>query len=97
MFKPNLMSENLNGYKKYAVPVPLPQPDVQPNTINFVQNFLYNLDLLPKSILPTLGNTDDLKDKHIHWFELRNLNVFQKYALPVPLPLNATKLNIRLG
>ena len=54
--------------KKYAVLVPLPQPDIQPNTINFVQNFLYNLDLLPKSILLTLGNTDDLKDKHIHLY-----------------------------
>ena len=62
------MSENLNAYKKYAIPLPLPQPDIQPKTINFVQNFLYNLDLPPKSILPTLGNTDHMKDKHVHFY-----------------------------
>ena len=30
------MSENLNAYKKYAVPLPLSQPDIQPNTILIV-------------------------------------------------------------
>ena len=27
------MLENLNAYPKYTVPVPLPQPDIQPNSI----------------------------------------------------------------
>ena len=31
------MLENLNAYQKYSVPVPLPQPDIQPNSINVDQ------------------------------------------------------------
>ena len=56
------------AYQKYAVPVTLPQPDIQPNTINFAQNFPYNVELLPKYILPILRKTYDLKDKHIHLY-----------------------------
>ena len=64
MYKPSLESENLNVFKNRADLAPLPQPDIQPNTINLAQNFLCNLDLPPKFILPTLGNTDNLKDIH---------------------------------
>ena len=31
------MSLNLNAFQKYYVPVPLPQPNIHPNTINFAQ------------------------------------------------------------
>ena len=33
------MLENLNAFQKYTVPVPLPQTDIQPNSINFEQTF----------------------------------------------------------
>ena len=64
MYKPSLESENLNVFKNRADMAPLPQPDIQPNTINLAQIFLSNLDLPPKFILSTLGNTDYLKDIH---------------------------------
>ena len=64
MYKPSLESENLNVFKNCADLAPLPLPDIQPNTINFAQKFLCNLDLPPKIMLPTLGNTDNLKDIH---------------------------------
>ena len=39
MYKPSLESENLNVFKNRADLAPLPQPDIQPNTINLAQNF----------------------------------------------------------
>ena len=44
MYKLSLESENLNVLKNCADLAPLPQPDIQPNTINFAQNFLCSLD-----------------------------------------------------
>ena len=32
------MLENLNAFQKYTAPVPLPQPDIQSNSINLEQN-----------------------------------------------------------
>ena len=36
------MLENPNAFQKHPVPVPLPQTDIQPNSINFEQTFTIN-------------------------------------------------------
>ena len=38
---------NLNAFQKYDIPVPLPQLDIQPNSIEFVQTLRDYLDGLP--------------------------------------------------
>ena len=37
MSKPSLKLENLNALKNYCALIPLPQPNIQQNTINFAQ------------------------------------------------------------
>ena len=59
-----VLSKKTPTLKNCAYLAPLPLPDIQPNIIDFAHNFLRNLDLPPKFILPTLGNTDYLKDIH---------------------------------
>ena len=68
MSKPSLKFENRNAFKNCGALIPLPQPNIQPNTIDFCTNFSYNLDLLPKFILQTLGNNDSLKDIHYNLY-----------------------------
>ena len=55
MYKHSLESENLNKFKNCADLAPLPLPDIQPNTMNFAQNFLCNLDLPPNLFCQLLG------------------------------------------
>ena len=37
MSKPSLKLENLNAFKNCGALIPLPQPNIQPNTSNFAQ------------------------------------------------------------
>ena len=41
------MLVNLNAFRKYVIPVPLPQLDIHPNSIKFVQTLRDYLDLPP--------------------------------------------------
>ena len=50
--------------QKFAVFEPIPQSDIRPNSIKFHLNLPNYLNLPSKLILPTLGNTDNVKDKH---------------------------------
>ena len=60
IFYPSVTFENFNAFQKYAVSVPLPQPDIQSNSINFEQKLCKNFDLPSTFLLPTLGNTVNL-------------------------------------
>ena len=37
MSQPSLNLENLNAFKNYGALIPVPQPNIQPNIINFAQ------------------------------------------------------------
>ena len=68
MSKPSLKLENLNAFKNCGALIPLPQPNIQPNTSNFAQISATTWNLPPKFILQTLGNNDSLKDIHYNLY-----------------------------